>query len=345
LHLLLKINSYLFSGILLYELSFNRQQWSRQLFFAVPKSFAMKTNLFLLGCIVLFTNAHAQPAWLRASSFGGTLNDGGRSVSAGSDGSTYTAGMFTGTADFYLGPGSHTMTTPNFNSDIYVCKYDSAGLLIWARQMSGVSSEGAYEMAADASGNVYLTGFFYQSVDFDPGPGSFILTATFRDAFVCKLDSEGILLWAKQFGGAGTAALSGYAIAVDQAAPGNIYFGGTFTRTADFDPGPGVDSITATGVYDFFLCKLDSAGNHVWAHGIGGNGNDEESVSSIALDTAGRYLYATGYFSGTVDFDPGPTVDTVTATGWMDGWRRLSFSGPMEVFVFVPCFPNKGEFQ
>ena len=48
------------------------------------------------------------------------------------------------------------------------------------------------------AGNVYLGGLFPSTVDFDPGPASFNLTAQgFEDAFVLKLDASGNFIWAK----------------------------------------------------------------------------------------------------------------------------------------------------
>ena len=48
----------------------------------------------------------------------------------------------------------------------------------------------------DASGNVYTTGFFQGTVDFDPGPGVDEHTAFGGfDVFVTKLDSAGDHVW------------------------------------------------------------------------------------------------------------------------------------------------------
>ena len=86
---------------------------------------------------------------------------------------------------------------------------------VWARQMGGASSEWGWGVAVDDSGNVYTTGEFQGTVDFDPGAGVFNLTsAGGDDIFVSKLDSAGNFVWAQQLGRAsgGTHAAS---VAVD----------------------------------------------------------------------------------------------------------------------------------
>src|SRR2546428_623295 len=91
---------------------------------------------------------------------------------------------------------------------------------IWGRAISGTSGLSLNYSVIDAPGNVYMTGAFDQGVDFDPGPDSAKLTAVGDvDAFVCKLDSSGSLLWAIQLGGSG--ADRGEQVKVD--ALGNVY--------------------------------------------------------------------------------------------------------------------------
>ena len=121
----------------------------------------------------------------------------------------------------------------------------------------GASSEYGYSIAVDSSGNVYTTGYFQGTVDFDPGTGTSNLTsAGSADVFVSKLDSSGNFVWAKRFGGVSND--YGYSIAVDSS--GNVYTTGYFEGTADFDPGAGTSNLTPAGGADVFVLKLTSSG-------------------------------------------------------------------------------------
>jgi hypothetical protein len=75
----------------------------------------------------------------------------------------------------------------------------------WAKQMGGAGCGSGYSsrsVTTDKAGNVYTTGYFNGIVDFDPGPGTFNLTAGGNpDRFISKLDAAGNFIWARQMGG------------------------------------------------------------------------------------------------------------------------------------------------
>ncbi len=197
--------------------------------------------------------------------------------------------------------------------------------LVWVKQMGGTSFEEVQAITMDTAGNIYCTGYFSATVDFDPGPGIFNLTAVEdEDVFVSKMDSAGNLLWVKQFGG--TRHQSGTTIAIDAA--GNVLIGGIFFGHVDFDPGPGTLTFFSNGFTDNFICKLDTNGDLVWARQIAGSLTDR--LSSIAFAGNGSILI-TGYFEGTSDFDPGSGFATLTSAGVADIFiLRLSAAGLFE---------------
>ncbi len=178
--------------------------------------------------------------------------------------------------------------------------------LAWARNMGNFDTEPA-AIATDAQGNVYVCGQFTGTGDFDPGAGSTTLvSAGFNDAFVTKLSPTGQLLWARRFGGSSSDAPK----AMGTDAQGNVYLAGTFSGTVDFDPGTGESNLQALGVYDLFVMKLTTSGDLAWAHRFGDDGYDE--AEDLVVDANGN-VYVSGPFDGTVDFDPGPEVSTLTA--------------------------------
>ena len=180
-------------------------------------------------------------------------------------------------------------------------------------------------VAVDKFGNVYTTGSFLGTKDFDPGPSVFNLISTGNsDIFVCKLDVNGNFIWAKQIGGSGND--NGNSIVTDTL--GDIYLCGEFTSVADFDPGPNSDTLYSAGGQDIFFLKLDSSGNKIWAQNIGGPYND--LAKSIKIDPLGN-IVSVGSFRDTVDFDFGVGVYELT-TWFYGGCQQLIF-GENSAFV------------
>ena len=272
----------------------------------------------VLVCIAAINFAIVHPtatlAWtpttpqVSVSAFGGVSTDVANAVAVDASGNVYTAGYFSSTVDFDPGSGIVNLTSAG-NQDVFVSKLDSSGNFVWAKSVGGGSTDTAAAIAVDASGNVYTTGYFDGTVDFDPGGGiSNLTSAGNQDVFVSKLDSTGNFVWAKRLGGIN----SDIALAVAVDGAGNVFTAGYFSATADFDPGAGTSNLTsAGGSQDVFVSKLDSSGNFVWAKRFGGTDNDV--ANAVAVDGAGN-VYTTGYFIGTVDFDPGAGTADLTST-------------------------------
>ena len=189
----------------------------------------------------------------------------------------------------------------------------NAQTLEWAKSFGGANEDYGYSITVDTLGNVYTTGYFQGTVDFDPGAGTTNLSSNgFADVFVQKMDPQGNLLWAKSFGGAGSD--RGNATTVD--ASGNIYTKGDYRDTVDFDPGSGVTNLSSNGfAADVFVQKMDPQGNFLWAKSFGGS--SVEIGRSITVDASGN-VYAIGEFIGTVDFDPGAGTTNLSSNGGAD---------------------------
>ena len=142
---------------------------------------------------------------------------------------------------------------------------------MWAKQISGNNDKDAFDLALDTLSNIYVTGQFRETADFNPGPGVDNLTSTAGyDAFIAKYDSAGNYLWTKQISGGLNDV--GEGIATDTF--GNVVVTGhCMTGTADFDPGPGVYNINFNSK-DMFVLKLRSDGSFAWANSVHPGGND-----------------------------------------------------------------------
>lgn len=259
-----------------------------------------------------------------AKSIGSTGDDLGLSISVDAAGNVYTTGQFQGIVDFDPGVGIVSFTSSG-NYDIFVSKLDVSGNFVWTKCVGGTGIDYSMGVALDVSGNVYTTGSFPATVDFDPGAGVFNLVSTgFDDIFVSKLDASGNFAWAITMGGAGGND-RGLSIALDGS--GNIHTTGQFQGACDFDPSISVYTIQASGQggTDAFISKLNATGNFVWATSIGGPNQD--IGTSIKVD-ANSNVYTTGSFMGGADFDPGAGVYTLTCAGFTDVFiSKLNVSG------------------
>ena len=247
-----------------------------------------------------------------AKSMGGVNTDCGYSIGFDNGGNIYTSGKFRDTVDFDPGIGVYNLISAGFE-DIFVNKFNSSGTFVWAKAMGGAMTDISYSNVVDGLGNVYTTGIFLGTADFDPGPGVFSITSMGNnDIFISKLNASGNFMWALSMGG--TANEAAISITIDQYS--NIYTTGFFQSTVDFDPGAGAYYLSSPGLDDIFISILDISGTFVSAKNIGGVGAACVG-QSIAVDLFGD-VYTTGYFQGTGDFDPGPSVYNITAPGLDD---------------------------
>jgi hypothetical protein len=226
-------------------------------------------------------------------------------------------------------PNGNVITVGRQNGSAFLSKLDASGNPVWTKEFATQSGDcGASSLVLDALGNIYTTGFFIDTVDFDPGLGTYNLVGEYYgDAFICKLDAGGNFQWAKQLSGNGNE--YGATIALD--ASGNVYTSGVLNATADFDPGVGTYNLSSAGIgnSDGYISKLNSSGDFVWAKQLGGAIGSSLFISSIVLG-ADNNVYSIGNFSQTVDFDPGT------------GTNNLTSSGPYD--VFISKLDNNGNF-
>ena len=171
-------------------------------------------------------------------------------------------------------------------------------------------------ISADNQGNLLIGGEFVSStaIDFDPGPAVFPLAALgTSDIFVLKLDSSGSMTWVKQIGSIQHDYL--HDLGIDH--QDNVIYSGKFNTSnvnmvMDFDPGPDTSYLSSfNNTADYFISKLDSNGDFMWAKNIAGD--DHEYLSAkLAIDSFDN-VFLSGTFSGKADFDPGPDTSYLSA--------------------------------
>jgi hypothetical protein len=265
--------------------------------------------------------------FLWAVRFGGgtpsiSYNDSGHDLVVDNQGNILLTGLYKGTSDFDPGIGIFNLSSNNGEADVFVVKLNGNGGFIWAKGFGGVVMEEITSIDVDGNDNIYLSGSFFGNTDFDPGVGTFFMTATLpysngtfsitEELFQLKLNSNGDFLWANKAGDYSTDISFSK---VDN--QGNIYSTGSFVGSVDFDPGPNsVVLTTASYVPNIFLRKQDTNGNLLWVKGLSGGFSQGNSID---IDQNGN-IYISGNFQSTVDFDPGVTIYSMTSTGQKDAF-------------------------
>ncbi len=253
-----------------------------------------------------------------ANTFGGDLYDFAFGCEVDSLNNVCVAGRFNNLLDFDPGPGDETHDE-DAEGNMYLAKYDSDGDFVWVK----VFGRGdAFRIAFDSNDNVFLSGVWGGASQFDPDNLTELRIANgARDCYLSKFSSTGLFQWVQTWDSIAitdiTSGYIGHHVTIDSS--DNIYTTGHFTGTADLDPDPvDTDDHVSNGLRDTFLSRFDSSGDLAWARSWGGESTDDGA--GIAVDNDSGNIYGTGWFFGTVDFNPGPDIEERTALGSLDAF-------------------------
>jgi len=260
---------------------------------------------------ILKLNTNGQFIW--AHHFGGSSFDYGLALEIDDQDNLYTTGYFQGVADFDPGINSANLTAVG-GLDMYLLKLTSNGSYVWAYGFGSTGDDYGNSMVTDLFGNIYITGEFEGTIDFDPGIGTANLTPVLPlETFILKLDTLGNFKWVN---GLQTSYFySDGKITADQF--GHVFTTGHYTGTVDFDPSNSTHNITAFGSSDGYIQKLDSLGNLVWVGTFGGIAVDRGYA--IFADISNN-VFVTGAFQDWSDFDPSLGIDQLSSQGNFDGF-------------------------
>lgn len=195
-------------------------------------------------------------------------------------------------------------------SHVFVAKYSSDGLPLWAKKnnySSSVYHSQPTSLSTDSDGNSYVSGPFGGTCTFE---GNAVSTTSLTSSYLAKFSASGNVQFVKKYGGY----LFGTKIKFDS--QDNLYMTGGFANAVTL----GQTNLTATGNADIFLSKLNSNGDVLWARKAGG------TFAEIPYDIAigGNAIYIGGYFtSSTLAFG------TITLTNPM----TVDVNGPSSSFV------------
>jgi hypothetical protein len=228
----------------------------------------------------------------------------GSGVAADTTGNVYLVGSFSGTLAF-----SSQILSSTGNSDAFIARFDPNGNCLWARGDGGTGDAWASGVAADASGNVFITGGFFFG---DAFTGTNRLENPYgQSIFLARYDADGNCLWSRRAGGDDYSS-SDYSTDVAIDAAGAVYLTGTFANVGTF----GSVTLTSSRLYvpDLFVAQYNRNGDCFWAQRA--ESDPYISASNLAVDRSGS-LYLTGSFSGHAKF----------------GGRTLTSAGGYDVFL------------
>ncbi|MDA0350437.1 MAG: SBBP repeat-containing protein [Verrucomicrobia bacterium] len=232
--------------------------------------------------------------WARQD--GGTNNEYGNGLAVDAAGNCYVTGRNgSNPATFGAGEPNETVLPGlggNNGEDIFIAKYDTNGLLQWAKNAGGPNGNNGAGIGVDASGNCYVTGRFSGPTTFGPGEAGETILEGGDEAFVAKYGPNGNLVWVRS--GQGQAARDeGTAIAVDS--DGNSYTTGTYRTLPPFGGQLNPTQLSLAALDDIFVAKHDTNGNLQWVKMAVGPGS--QFSLGIASDENGN-SYITGYGGG-----------------------------------------------
>lgn len=241
--------------------------------------------------------------WIKT--LGSHFNDESTDVVKDQMGNIYVSGFFNETLNL-LGSDPQFQISSKGEVDIFIVKMTPEGNIIWVKSFGGPRLDVSYGMVYDNKGNLYLTGEFLGTADFDPGVSEFLISSSGNnDAFIVKLDTAGNFQWAKSIGSIDFDFGSALVCHED----GSITMGGSFGAEVDFDPGPGVHKIWSNSYANIFLVKFDERGEFKWVKTFKATGND--FLAAITFED-NNYLI-TGSFDGKTDFSS-PSQNRVLQT-------------------------------
>lgn len=206
-------------------------------------------------------------------------------------------GYFRDTMDIDPSSGKKLLKAA-YSKEIFLVQYDSTGKLKWGYSMGSATDDEGTALYVDSRGQIYLSGMFSRTVDFDPSTATTNLTSQGGlDVFMAKYTNKGAFTWAKRIGGSRDNILAGMACRNDK-----IWICGDFERQCDFDPSSNTYFPPLRGNRDLYVGCYDTTGSFNWAHSFGSNGAYTYG-HGVAADSNGN-CYIVAFSDYYVDWDP-----------------------------------------
>lgn len=251
------------------------------------------------GFVAKYTSAGA---FIWRTVIGGTSSDVTKmnAVAVDGSGNVYVGGSISGNNTTVLSSptGTGTVSLNPSNGNIYYAKYSgSNGNTTWAKctGANNNTAASANDISLDGSTNIYISGVFSGTTDFNPDASSTNRASSSGSAFTAKYNSSGTFSWSALV--TGQNGDEAYENVVDGS--GNVYVTGKSNANNQ----------------DIFLAKFNSSGTQQWKVSPG-SASGEDQGQTVTLDASGN-VYMSGYFTGTganINFNPLSTAKNINLT-------------------------------
>ena len=250
-----------------------------------------------------------------------------QAITVDTSGNIYIAGSYQGVANADATNGNFGFSGPG-DAGIFVSKLDSSGNLDWIQVAGNSPADQAQAIVVDAASNVYLTGTFSGSLNFNSSSGRHAHGPGFAGRFRRQARLQRQLCLGRRSGRKhGQATAGGLAIN----GSGDLYLTGSFSGTVGFNTAYSKNSLTSAGASDVYVAEIVGAGVPVWSTSLGGSAAD--MGLGIAVDARGN-VYTTGSFSSQqANFAPAPQVFDLSATGTSDMFLSRIAPQPVQVWT------------
>lgn len=239
-------------------------------------------------------------------------NSSAREIELDSEGNILLSGNYKGTNDFDPGAGQMLSTAVGVD-DVYLLKLNASEQYVWHQVWGAWNEDDISGMVVDPADNIYVTGMFHDTLDFDPGVGIVELSPyPYGDSYISKFTPSGSFDWVHHFRSTNWA----YIMDIDFDAS-TIAVSIEYYDSLEIDPynnGPLFNE--PFGDVNAVVVALDTTGNILWHYAPVILDSAYSSRSAYSIDAYnGEWFFEMQTGNSVTDLDNGPGVDSVIATG------------------------------
>lgn len=279
----------------------------------------MRTKIILtLFVLLLFKPSYAQLETEWYASIGDARTDLCNGIAIDHKGNKFAIG--------YISKDFGDLKSPNTIPVTFLNKYDVKGKLLWSKEMIGDVGNQGKVIATDKEGNVFIAGIFTKNIRLDGV--NMINDLEDVNTFIAKYDNNGNYIWHKilrpmqdvkppqhkedeadhdhdhDHGHNHNQATNqphfhsiiNHISDMQFDNENNLYLTGFFDKAIDFDPSEKIAKVSAGGLMNAFILKLDYDGNFKWVKTLESKGANKGEA--IDFDSKNN-VYITGSFSET----------------------------------------------